>query len=207
MENNLESIVLILEQLKNLKIPASKIEKDLGFSNGLLKKGKLSNEKWEKLLKYYEEKVPTTYNQKGEKVNPASTEDLPEGIMEIKGVVGYAINKSLVSWEQYEEFGKTHPVKFIRKQQWIDDIKEICNKEGITPQELVKQWKEGSLKNGNWNEAVKARKMEKELDHEKFIEKYGNNSFIEIDRELNKPNTNTGLSKWQLELRKKKIGI
>lgn len=49
--------------------------------------------------------------------------------------------------------------------------------------------------------------MEKELDHEKFIEKYGNNSFIEIDRELNKPNTNTGLSKWQLELRKKKIGI
>lgn len=91
MENNLESIVLILEQLKNLKIPASKIEKDLGFSNGLLKKGKLSQGKWERLLEYWKKHCNANY-------------------------------------------------------QTFQEIEEICNKEGITPQELVKQWKEGSLK-------------------------------------------------------------
>lgn len=47
-----EKIEQILKDLKSLKIPVSKIEKDLGFSNGLLKKYKLSPEKFEKFINY-----------------------------------------------------------------------------------------------------------------------------------------------------------
>jgi hypothetical protein len=47
----------LLDGFRELKLPISKVEKDLGFSNGLIgksaKKGKLSEEKMKKLTDYY----------------------------------------------------------------------------------------------------------------------------------------------------------
>lgn len=49
-----EKVKEILTALKKVKIPTSKIESDLGFSNGLLSKEGLSQEKFDKLCEYYD---------------------------------------------------------------------------------------------------------------------------------------------------------
>lgn len=48
-----ERISEMVSALKRAKIPTYKIESDLGFSNGLLSKGGLSEEKFKKLCEYY----------------------------------------------------------------------------------------------------------------------------------------------------------
>lgn len=129
-------------------------------------------------------------------IKPIEEDKLPDGITEITGIVGYAINKGVVSSEQYEEFSKSHPVKFLRKCQWMDDIKEICNEQGILPEDMVREWKE-----------MKSREKlyQQNKENDKHI-------FKKIREEIYKKNidelnTVSGLSKWQLELRKKKLGI
>lgn len=53
MQPSKEMILKMLSELKIKKIPASQIEKELGFSNGLLGKGMLSNEKFDKFNDYF----------------------------------------------------------------------------------------------------------------------------------------------------------
>ena len=76
--------------------------------------------------------------------------------------------------------------------KWIAEIEAICNEQGILPEDMVKQWKEmwvfpskdGIPKN-----------------------KHGGFENFGILKKKEEYNTTTGLSKWQLELRKKKLGI
>lgn len=49
-----EQVLEIIKLLNAVKVPTYKVEKDLGFSNGLLKKGSLSNEKTSLLIAYFE---------------------------------------------------------------------------------------------------------------------------------------------------------
>lgn len=124
-------------------------------------------------------------------IKPIEEDKLPDGITEITGIVGYAINKGVVSSEQYEEFSKSHPVKFLRKCQWMDDIKAICNEQGILPEDMVREWKEAKEK------IIELEKKSKNDINQPIRKLIGQDSI----------STNTGLSKWQLELRKKKLGI
>lgn len=51
--NNDERVFEMMSEMRKMRIPNSKVEKDLKFSNGLLYKGGLSEDKFEALTKYY----------------------------------------------------------------------------------------------------------------------------------------------------------
>jgi len=152
------------------------------------------------------------YGQKGIPFTPKENQ-LPEGITELTGIVGYAFNKGVLSWEQIEEFKKSHPEKYLRKCQWMDDIKGICNEQGILPEDMVREWKE--MKTIPVKELRKYAKNGKELFNEKEIKaiisgkvnKDFQNEKFSLPKENVEIHSNPGLSKWQLELRKKKLGI
>lgn len=57
MQLQKEIILKMLSELKAVKIPASTVEKELGFSNGLLAKGMLSEDKSGKFYDYFFEKT------------------------------------------------------------------------------------------------------------------------------------------------------
>ena len=84
----------------------------------------------------------------------------------------------------------------INQPKWITEIETLCNEQGILPEDLVNEWKE-----------MKSREKlyQQNKENDKHI-------FKKIREEIYKKNidelnTVSGLSKWQLELRKKKLGI
>lgn len=117
-----------------------------------------------------------------------------------------------------------------KKAAWVIEIETICNEQGILPEDMVKEWKEMKTipikelrkyaKNGkelfNENEikAIIGEKIQKntslskELKQqlEKTRQEQLEQELIYVNKEIENRNT-TGLSKWQLELRKKKLGI
>jgi hypothetical protein len=115
----------------------------------------------------------------------------------------------------------------LNKLKWATEIEAICNEQGILPEDMVKEWKE--MKTIPVKELRKYAKNGKELFNEKEIkaiidEKVTINDddlkkqlektrqeqleqeLIYVNKEIEKRN-GAGLSKWQLELRKKKLGI
>jgi len=148
MENNLESIILILEQLKGRKIPASKVEKDLGFSNGLIKKGKLSDKKWEQLIEYWKKHCNAnyqTFREKDENGKLMIKTNNPVIIETLRPITKKG--KNICFGDTFESAKPTVEVIVnengkIESPTWVSEIEEICNEENITPDELVKQWKE-----------------------------------------------------------------
>ena len=83
-----------------------------------------------------------------------------------------------------------------KKAAWVLEIEAICNEQGILPEDMVNEWKE-----------MKSREKlyQQNKENDKHI-------FKKIREEIYKKNidelnTVSGLSKWQLELRKKKLGI
>jgi len=89
----------------------------------------------------------------------------------------------------------------INQPKWITEIEAICNEQGILPEDMVREWKE--MKKGELNSKIKFSKTT-----DKSFEGDKKTRFIldEIGVMAATP-PSTGLSKWQLELRKKKLGI
>jgi hypothetical protein len=84
---------------------------------------------------------------------------------------------------------------------WVSEIEAICNKEGITPGDMIKQWEE-------MKEKVKLFQKNREKS-KGFIEKNKDSDLIKDIAQMSEKalEKKGGLSKWQLELRKKKLGI
>jgi hypothetical protein len=84
----------------------------------------------------------------------------------------------------------------IESPKWIAEIETLCNEQGILPEDMVREWKEMKKK-----EKLYHKNKENAGN---FAEFKAGKSVLELAEEKN---TTTGLSKWQLELRKKKLGI
>lgn len=80
-------------------------------------------------------------------------------------------------------------LRFAKPKKWVKEIEDICNQEGITPDELVKQWKEMKENSKKNKENIKKLAVLAKIDTDERI------------------SNTSSLSKWQLELRKKKLGI
>ena len=135
IDRKLESI---LKDFKAYGMPVSKIESDLGFSNGLLGKAlkgktKLSTEKMEKLNTFYAQHWrELCLNKIGghtfEELEGQITEPLTPQIQEYK----------------------------ISTLEWIKKVEDYCMGLGITPEELIEQHKAISKKEtDSYNEGLR----------------------------------------------------
>lgn len=88
MQLSKEIILKMLSELKLMKVAASSVEKELGFSNGLLGKGMLSDEKSDKFYEYFFNKTGKLLStlvteSKREEIKPFDFDKLDKDIKEI----------------------------------------------------------------------------------------------------------------------------
>jgi|GEM_PF-5489934 hypothetical protein len=98
MQNTKEDIALILKDLKATGLPTTKIEKHLELSNGLLGKASkgttnISEDKFQKLLLYYNNMVPGGSNK--------GTQEASGLLPEVDDITGYKKSEWVEKIESY----------------------------------------------------------------------------------------------------------